>query len=144
MPLSIPPVVITLHMRIEKTQMAKRTRTQQRFDELYRLAQQCHSAGWTPAQSVQAFQSWVISNPDLHDEKSIQTARYEYQKMSHPRLSGFFPAIRKLAQDIMDKEVPGTTLRLNHEFFKICRIARDHLLSVSAAIQGVAVQLMRR
>ncbi len=123
--------------------MAKRNRTQQRFDELYSLAQQCHSAGWTRAQSDQAFESWIIRNPDLQDDKAIQTARSEYQKMSHPRLSGFLPAIRELAQDIMDNEPPGTTLRFNHEFFKICRIARDHPISVSAAIQGVAAQRMR-
>ena len=118
--------------------MPKRNRTQQRFDELFALAQQCHRAGLTETQSDDQFQSWVSQNPDLVDDKAITTARSEYRKMAHPRLSGSLPHIRALAQAIMDKEPAGTSLRFNHEFFKICRFARDHRVSVSAALRELA------
>jgi hypothetical protein len=120
--------------------MVKRTRDKDRFEQLYSLAEHRHRAGLTDAESDEAFRSWVHKNTDLKGDKSIATAHSEYQKMAHPRLSGFLPQIRKLAHEIMDREPVGTKLRENHEFLKICRIARDHPISVSKAILEVAEQ----
>lgn len=124
--------------------MPKRIRTQHRGNELYGLAQQRHTAGWTDQESESGFQDWVGRNQDLRDPKAIAQARSEYQTMAHPRLSGWLPRIRSLAQDIMDKEPPGTSRRFNHEFVKICRIARDHKVSVSAALREIASRPSRR
>jgi hypothetical protein len=121
--------------------MPKRIRTQQRFDELYNLALRRHAGGWTDKRSEEEFQRWTIKNPDLVDKDAITTAQSEYRKMAHPSLSESLPQIREVAQIIMDKEQPGTRLRFNHEFFKICRFARDHNVSVSAALLELSSRL---
>jgi hypothetical protein len=115
--------------------MPKRLRTQQRWEELYNLAQYRHTAGLTDEESRLAFDAWVDKNPDLQDRRAIATAWAEYQKMAHPRLAGWLPRIKKLAQHIINNEPAGTKRRFNHEFSKICRFARDHKISVSAAIR---------
>jgi hypothetical protein len=121
--------------------LSKRTRTQQRFDELYDLAMKHHAGGWTRKKSDDEFERWAINNPDLVEGGAITTARCEYRKMVLPSLSGSLPQIRRLAKAIMDKEPPGTSRRFNHEFFKICRFARDHHASVSAGLQELASRL---
>ena len=121
--------------------MGKRSRTQQRFDELYDLAMRCHSNGWTDRKADEEFQRWAAKNPDLVDQAAITTARSEYRKMAHPRLSGSLPQIRGLAQAIIDKQPPGTALRFNHEFFKICRLARDYPGAVLTALREISTRL---
>jgi hypothetical protein len=137
--LDTTPVVDYMPLRnYREERVGKRNRTQQRFDELYELAVRCHMNGWTDKMADDEFQCWAIKNPDLVDENAITTARSEFRKMAHPRLSASLPLVRALAQAIMDNEPPGTNRRFNHEFFKICRFARDHEVSVSAALRDYA------
>lgn len=124
--------------------MSKRTRTQQRWEELYCLAQQHHEFRWTELQSESKFQSWVATNPDLQSDHAIATALSEYRMMTHPRLSGWLPRIRELATQIMAKEPAATRRRFNHVFLQICRAARDHNASVAAALTELASRLSGR
>lgn len=112
----------------------RRVRTQSRFDGLYGMAVECHRAGKAPSQAERAFHIWTVENADLSGQKSIQTAKAEFQAMADLRLAGRLPLIRSLTQQRMEKEPPGTRLRFNHEFVKLCRFLAEFNGSVEDAL----------
>jgi hypothetical protein len=105
------------------------------------LATIARQQGWTENKINDELKGLIARNPDLVEQKAIETFKLEFSKFADPRLNGFLTKISKLANKVIDAQEAGGKLRYNHELIKFCNRALRHPGGPGAAIEEIEAEL---
>ena len=121
--------------------MSKCNRSRTRTEEALSLATTAAQQGWTQDRVDRELESSIARNLDLVELNAINTFKSEFYKFAHPRLNGFLPAIRRLADRAIDAQEPNGKRRFNHELSKFCNRALKHHAGLGVAIREIEAEL---